>query len=102
MKLVLGAAVIVWPMVAIGQSASVTLTKPDRSLAEPFTQVTAVRELSADRILVADSEEKTVHLANFAAGSTKPVGRQGKGPGEYTLPLGLIPLPDGGPGSTTR
>jgi hypothetical protein len=46
-------------------------------------------------VLVADRVDKVVQMVDLAGGATVKVGREGKGPGEYSLPIGLIPRPDG-------
>ncbi|MDP1861873.1 MAG: hypothetical protein Q8K82_24655, partial [Gemmatimonadaceae bacterium] len=70
-----------------------TLTKPDAELAEPFTNVGGVRELKDGRLVVIDARDKIVQLVDFKAGTGTKVGREGSGPGEYALPMRLVPLP---------
>ena len=62
--------------------------------AEPFTQVTAIRELADGRVIVSDRLEKTVQLINLTTGSALKVGREGSGPGEYALPTSLFTMPN--------
>lgn len=71
----------------------VSLSKPDAEFAEPFDQVTAVRELRDGRVIVSDLLAKGVSLADFRSGSATAIGREGQGPGEFAFPAGLIPLP---------
>ena len=40
-----------------------------------------------------DLKARVVQLANLATNSVAVVGRNGKGPGEYLLPTGLVPMP---------
>ena len=71
----------------------VTLTKPDRNLAEPFSQITSVRELRNGRVVVVDAEEKLVQIADFTTGTVTRIGRNGSGPGQYAMPVGVVPMP---------
>ena len=73
----------------------VPLGKPDAESREPFTAITSVRELPGGKVLVADATDKVVQLVDLASGSVTRVGREGRGPGEYSLPTSLIPLPNG-------
>jgi hypothetical protein len=86
---------VAWPLSAAAQQ-KVALTRPEAEFAEPFTQVSGVRELPGGRVLVSDIRDKIVQLVDFATGTATPVGREGQGPEEYLLPSGLYPLPDGG------
>jgi len=72
-----------------------TLAKPAAETKDPFTSITAIRELPNGKVLIADAQDKIVQLVDFAAGSVSKVGREGNGPGEYSLPLALAGLPDG-------
>jgi len=71
--------------------------RPDGAIAEPFTQVAGVRELPGNLAVVTDQSERAVSLVNFQAGTRRPVGRQGDGPGEYRFPM----APFAGRGDTT-
>ena len=73
------------PVVALGQ--------PTASFEEPFDQVTALRELSDGRVLVADLLARAVTLADLERGTGTAVGREGQGPREFSFPLGLVALP---------
>lgn len=73
----------------------VPLGTPAGEIPEPFTRITAIRELPNGRVLVADIQDKVVHLVDFSSGTATRVGREGRGPGEYALPSALVPLPDG-------
>ena len=72
---------------------TVTLSKPDAEFADPFDQVTAVRELRDGRVIVSDVFAKTVSAVDFRTGSATAIGREGQGPGEYAFPNGLVALP---------
>jgi hypothetical protein len=73
--------------------APVRLAKPDAEFPDPFTRLASVRELPGGRVLISDTQDKTVQLLDFAAGSATKIGREGQGPGEYALPAALIALP---------
>lgn len=79
---------------ALGQQR-VALAKPDAESKESFTRVTAVRELPSGKVLVVDQQDKVVQLVDLASGTMTKVGREGQGPGEYGLPIGLYALPSG-------
>jgi hypothetical protein len=69
------------------------LGKPNAEYKEPFTQISAVRELSDGRVLVADARDKTVQFIDFKSGTATKVGRDGSGPGEYGNPQRIVALP---------
>ena len=69
------------------------LGKAETEFADPFTQIAAVRELKNGRVLVADPRDKVVQLVDFKSGSATKVGREGQGPGEYSMPMALVALP---------
>jgi len=73
----------------------IDLTAPDAALSRPFTRITAFRALPDGRVIVADEIEGEVVLADLRSQSVSTIGRRGSGPGEYLLPRGLIPLPNG-------
>lgn len=73
----------------------IALTKPDAAFAEPFTTIRGVQELANGKVLVADLQDKVVQLIDLAAGSAVKVGREGQGPEEYMLPMGIFGMPDG-------
>lgn len=98
---------------------SVTLARPTAELNEPFTSILSVHEFADGRVVVSDSRDKVVQLADFAKQSLTQVGRDGAGPGEYAYPQRLYPqrgdtvrlydisnerflviLPNGKPGTT--
>ncbi|MEO6444891.1 MAG: hypothetical protein ABIZ91_06580 [Gemmatimonadaceae bacterium] len=76
-----------------GAQSTRTLTKPDAELAEPFTNVGGVRELKDGRVLLINARDKIVQIADFKSGNAIKVGREGSGPGEYALPMRVLPLP---------
>lgn len=83
--------------VAAGASAqsvpSRQLGKAEAEFADPFTAIAAVRELKDGRILVADPRDKVVQLVDLKSGSAQKVGREGQGPGEYSLPMSVVAFP---------
>ena len=89
--------------VALGLSPAATraqvqthvLTRPEAEHPESFTRIRGVRELGDGRVLVLDLQERSVQLIDLGTGRAERVGRVGKGPGEYSLPVGLIPLAGG-------
>ncbi|HXE58579.1 MAG TPA: hypothetical protein VNK43_11315 [Gemmatimonadales bacterium] len=76
-----------------GKPLDLRLTTPEAEFVEPFTVVTAVRELSDGRVLVSDLRENTLSLLDFRSGTARPVGRTGQGPGEFAYAGTLLPLP---------
>ena len=79
----------------VGQERTVTLSTPQASLDEPFTAIRGVRELPDGRVLVSDIRDKILVLVDFGRSSSENVGREGQGPGEYSLPASLFALPGG-------
>lgn len=79
------------PVVAAAQRP-LALTKPESEFGEPFTSISGIRELKDGRVLVADARDKTLQIIDLRSGAASAVGREGSGPGEYALPMRLIPL----------
>jgi hypothetical protein len=80
----------------LGQAAvpqRVLPARPQSSIPEAFSDISAIRELSDGRVLVLDTKETTLEVVDFASGGRSPVGKRGGGPGEYMRPLRLIALP---------
>jgi len=84
------------PSVVLLRSAQAprVLDKPQVELAEPFTNVGSVRELSDGRVLVVDNGDRALYAVDFKAGTSTQISRPGSGPAEYRTP-GLL-LPAGG------
>ncbi|HRN52442.1 MAG TPA: hypothetical protein PK788_03045, partial [Gemmatimonadaceae bacterium] len=59
---------------------------------EPFSSVRALREEADGRVLVIDDIENRILRVDLREGTATVIGRQGNGPGEYTLPVGLLAL----------
>ena len=68
------------------------LDKPQVELAEPFTNVGSVRELSDGRVLVVDNGDRALYAVDFKAGTSTQIGRPGGGPAEYRVPGLLLPV----------
>lgn len=82
------------PLALSAQAVPVTsLASPGARFAEPFDQITAVRELSDGRVIVSDLFAKAVTLVDFRTNAGTAVGREGQGPGEFAFPTGLVALP---------
>ncbi len=69
---------------------SLTLGPPSAVLSEDFSFIRGVRELATGKLLIADWVENRVVLADFAANSVTQVMREGPGPNELRLPMGLV------------
>lgn len=74
-----------------GAPAPRVLGKPAAELSEPFTQVTAIRELADGRVLVLDAQDKSIQVVDSRLATVTKVGREGRGPGEYSRPQQLVP-----------
>lgn len=74
---------------APGVIPRVTLKPATGSHPEEFTSIGSVRELSDGRVLVIDQRERRVVVLDFRDGSARDIGRQGKGPNEFTIPAPL-------------
>ncbi len=92
-RLLAAAGVLVLPALAHAQVPARPLPKADASYDEPFSSVIAVRELRDGRVIVADNRDKVVQLLDLKAGAATRLGREGAGPAEYSLPMGLVALP---------
>ena len=59
-----------------------------------FSRIADVRALSDDRLIVTDAIDRQAYVLDFAKKTTKAIGRNGAGPGEYRTPgrlLGIAP-----------
>lgn len=88
---ILGAAACRGPT----ESTAVVLGNPVQ-LSHPFSGISCITELSDGRVLVLDAPARVVQLADFSTQDVSPVGGHGKGPGQYSMPDWLIPIPGGG------
>lgn len=73
--------------------SATSLGRVRATFSEPFSRVAAVREEPDGRVLVLDDIENRIVRVDLRAMTATPLGRQGRGPGEYTLPLDLLALP---------
>lgn len=71
---------------------SVTLGPPDAIVSTSFSGVVAVRELSDERVLIADTRENRLVAADLRSGETRPLGRLGAGPGEIGRVSALLAI----------
>src|SRR5688500_14181657 len=62
-------------------------------LRQTFRDVSAVRELADGRVLVLDSHERFIYLADFRTGGSQVIGEQGSGDRQYLWPSRLLLLP---------
>jgi len=69
------------------------LDAPNLRVAEPFTEVVAVGELSDGRAVVADRGGKTFYLISANGARIDPLGRNGSGPNEYVSAFGVVRMP---------
>ncbi|MDQ8164590.1 MAG: hypothetical protein P3A28_02380 [Gemmatimonadota bacterium] len=92
LRIAAAAVLVAAPVVAAAQRP-LTLSKPESEYGEPFTAISGIRELKDGRVLVADARDKTLQLIDLRSGAATAVGREGSGPGEYGLPMRLVPLP---------
>lgn len=84
------------PMLAVDAghaqpARTLTLTRPISELTEPFTSILSIHEFTDGRVVVSDSRDKVVQLADFAKQTVTQIGRDGAGPGEYAYPQRLYP-----------
>lgn len=75
------------------QVPTTTLSRASAEFAEPFTQVSGLRELPDGRVVVADARERILQVLDFRTGEARPIGREGEGPREWRLPMRVYPLP---------
>lgn len=83
-----------WPSQgALAQQSARTYYKPVAELIEPYSGVRGVRELADGRVIVTDTRDKVVQLADFKTGRASTIGREGSGPNEYQMPVFAFALP---------
>ncbi len=70
-----------------------TLTKPDATFDEPFTQVVGLRELKNGDVIVADMRDRTLQKINLKTSTATALSREGSGPAEYAFPTGVYAFP---------
>lgn len=79
-------------VVAQEPAVPVALGAPEAVLAEEFSSLRGVRELSTGQLIVADWIEERIYLVDLDAGTSSVRVTVGEGPEEIRLPSGLIPL----------
>jgi hypothetical protein len=89
--------------VLIGGTARVLAAQPAITALRPadvrfdaaeFTQLSAIRELRDQRVIVLDEKEPRLLVLRPGSRDTARIGRVGSGPGEYRMLHRLIALPD--------
>lgn len=89
----LSIALFASPTLLLAQEVPATsIGRVRAAFAEPFSRVGAVREEPDGRVLVLDAIENRLLRVDFRTASAVAIGRQGSGPGEYTLLMGLVAL----------
>lgn len=90
--LVAGGVLLTSGLLRAQEGPSKSLGAPTASLASPFSRVGGVREQSDGRVIVLDAIEARLARVDLETGTSTPIGRSGRGPGEYTLPIALVAL----------
>lgn len=93
LALCLGMALLAMPIQVTAQERR--FTSPDAEYPEPFDLISGFRSLPDGRVLVSDGIGEVLVAVDVAGGVADTLGRKGKGPGEYTMPDRLFPLPNG-------
>jgi len=65
------------------------LAPPSAALSEQFTVIASVRELADGRVLISNPRDHGLSVGDFARDAVDPIGRKGRGPGEYQFPSTL-------------
>jgi hypothetical protein len=68
----------------------IPLPPPSHELSEGFTRVSSLRELADGRVLILDTRETRLVVADFRTDQVRKIGRTGAGPGEYRRPVQLL------------
>lgn len=89
----IGPLLVVALAMPCGAQPTRVIGKPDVEFSEPFTQLNGVRELKDGRVIATDVRDKVIHLIDFKSGRLSKIGREGSGPKEFGLPMGLAALP---------
>lgn len=81
--------IVLLPRVGEPQAVQRELGPVTGTLAEEFTRIGSVRELADGRVLIADTGDDRLAVANLRTGGIVTIGRVGAGPSEYAG-LGLL------------
>jgi hypothetical protein len=87
-----GLVTLGFPSAGAQEVPSLVLSSPQVEFGEPFTNLRSARELGDGRVIVLDVQDQTLYLVDFGRETPTQIGRRGSGPGEYVLPLTLLPL----------
>ena len=69
-----------------------TLGAPTATWDTEFTGIDGVRELKDGRVIVLDARDKAIHVIDLKTKTSKKIGRDGDGPGEFRLPRIFLPI----------
>lgn len=75
---------------ALHETARITHT-----LDRPFTRISGLTELRSGRLVITDSQERSIVIADLKADSSWEVGRHGQGPRELLSAFAPMLMPDG-------
>ncbi|MFN8670392.1 MAG: hypothetical protein U0164_24650 [Gemmatimonadaceae bacterium] len=82
-----------WPEHGYAQRALQEVSSvPEATIRDGFSDIAGVRVLRDGRVLVLDVMEQRLVVADFETGKVEPIGRAGRGPGEYVRATRLIAL----------
>lgn len=90
-RILVGAATLISGAPRVGPLAQ-QAQPPERELAETFTEIAAVAELGAGRLLVVDRGERRVVVYDPSDGTMRDAARIGDGPRELRLPWTALAL----------
>jgi hypothetical protein len=74
------------------QVPEVRLGKADASLSQGFTRIASIVELSDGQLVIVDSRERRLSVADLSSGTVRDIGQVGQGPGEYMMLTGAFRL----------
>jgi len=80
------------PMLSAQQLPTIRLGRADAVHPHEFTSITSVRVLSDGRVIVTDGREQRLLILDFATGESRDIGRRGRGPMEYSMVSGALPI----------
>lgn len=78
------------PWIVTAQQSAIDLTgRPTWEARHPFTRIVGVGVLAGNQVVVADAGVNELHLIGRNGTLVRPIGRSGRGPGEYQRPIGV-------------